>query len=199
VSEMNDYSGPFNPRIRFEEFSKEALIRLLYAYAGAYLHAVGFFLEIVTERHGEDEAWRSLVEFWMRMGPQSNQLVCEALNIQPKDVESWFKSLQLDPGYPPNLFGRFGDEYRSASNMELKDENHGTFTLERCMALELAEQGGKERVLKMCHAIEYPTYSNTARSVHNANMMVRPLKLAPRESTDVKPACKWECWVEEGK
>lgn len=199
MGELNDYSGPFEPRIRFEDFSKEALVRLLYAYAGAYLQAVGSFLELVTERNGEDDAWRLLVEFWMRTGPQSNRLVCQALNIQPKDVESWLKSLQMDPAYPPNLFGSFGNQYRSASDMQLTDENHGTFSLERCMALEMAELDSRERVLKMCHAIEYPTFSNTARVVHNPDMMVRPLQLAPREDANVTPACKWECWIEQGK
>ncbi len=64
------------------------------------------------------------------------------------------------------------------------------------MALEMAELDSRERVFKMCHAIEYPTFSNTARVVHNPNMMVRPLQLAPRENANVTPACKWECWIE---
>ena len=196
MGELNDYSGPFQPRARFEDFSKEALIKLLYAYAGSYMQAVGILLELVTERYGEDDAWRFLVEFWMRAGSKSNSLVCQALNIQPKDVESYFKSLQMDPVYPPNFFGSMGDEYRSASAMELKDENHGTFSLERCMALEVAELHSREMVFKMCHAIEYSTFSNTARVVHNPNMMFRPLQLAPRENAKVAPACKWECSIE---
>jgi hypothetical protein len=199
MKELSDYSGPLKPDIGFEDFSKEALIRLLYAYAAAYAQAAGYFMDIIRERHGEDEAWRSLVEFWMRMGPLGNLLVCEALNIQPKDVESWLKSLQLDPAYPPNLFGAFGTEYRSASHMELKDKNHGTFTLERCLALEAAEQGGKERVMQICHGIEHPTFTNTPRVAHNPNIKSRPLKLAPRESADETPACIWEWWIDEGQ
>ncbi len=199
MQELDDYSGPFKPDIRFEDFSKEALIKLLYAYSASYAQAAGFFTDIIRELHGENEAWRCLVEYWMRMGPAANRLVCQALNIQPKDVESWLKSLQLDPGWPPNLFGVFGEEYRGASYMELKDANHGIHTLHRCLALEVAEQGGPARVWQICHGIEYPTFSNTARVVHNPNIKARPLKLAPRKSPDETPACRWEYWIDEGE
>jgi general stress protein 26 len=67
MAEMNDYSGPLKADFRFEDLSKEALIKLLYAYAKLYLLMYGELTNLVTERQGKDEAWKYQVEAWMRM------------------------------------------------------------------------------------------------------------------------------------
>ncbi len=72
---------------------------------------------------------------------------------------------------------------------------HCSHTLDCRLALQATGQQGRERVMQICHGIEYPT--NTPRVVHNPNMKSRPLKLAPRRSVDEIPACKWEYWMQE--
>jgi len=67
MAEMKDYSGPLKGEFRFEDLSKEALIKLLYTYAKLYLLMYGEFTNLVTERQGKDEAWKYQVEAWMRM------------------------------------------------------------------------------------------------------------------------------------
>jgi len=52
--------------------------------------------------------------------------------------------------------------------MELKDKPHCRNTLDCRLTPEAAEQRG-ERVMQICHGIEYPT--NTPRVVHNPNIV----------------------------
>ena len=37
MSELNNYSGEFNPEFKFEDLSKEALLRLVKEYSRLYL------------------------------------------------------------------------------------------------------------------------------------------------------------------
>ena len=192
MEELKDYSGPLKPDLRFEDLSKETLIDLLHAYAKLYILMYNEFTNLIRERHGSDEAWVSQLEAWMRVGPVANRTVCQAMNIEPGGVESLLKELQLDPGYPPN----FDKAFAGTSKMELRDKNHGTFTLERCYALEIFEMAGREMVIKFCHGMEPPTFTGHSRA-HNPNMKCRPLKMPPRQSTDETPACAWEYYLEE--
>ena len=126
------------------------------------------------------------------MAPVAMRLVCEAMKIEPGSVESLLKSLQLDPAFPPN----FDKQFARTSKMELKNENLGSQTLERCWSLELFEMMGRETVIKVCHGMEPPTYSAHCRW-HNPNIVCRAVKLPPRQSPDETPACIFEYYVQE--
>lgn len=43
MGELQDYSGEYNPDVEFENFSKEALIRLLKAYQKVFVGALGIW------------------------------------------------------------------------------------------------------------------------------------------------------------
>ena len=55
MKELDDYSGEFIPNIRFEDFSKEALIKLLKTDSLCTLILHWGWRDIVKQRHGEDE------------------------------------------------------------------------------------------------------------------------------------------------
>lgn len=195
MAEMNDYSGPLKPDLKFEDFSKEALIKLLHAYSAGYLQAYYCYNEIVRERHGEEEAFLSGCEYWMRMGIAMNTIECKAMNIDPKDVESFLKSLQVDPGMPHNFDPH--PDYATALHMEVKDKNYGSFTMDRCVILDrLEEMGDDQRIFNACHGLEGEGFPNPARMVHNPNIMMRAAKLPPRKNKD-EIACKFEFWIED--
>ena len=54
--EMNDYSGPFNPNLTFDCFSKEFLLKLMKTWQYAWLHMSGAWYEAVQSRFGFDAA-----------------------------------------------------------------------------------------------------------------------------------------------
>jgi hypothetical protein len=191
VAEMKDYSGPLKEDFRFEDLSKEALIKLLYAYAKLYLLMYGEFTNLVTERKGKDEAWKYQMEAWMRMAPVAMRMVCKAMNIRPSGVESLLKALQLDPAFPPN----YDAKYAGTGRMEIKD-GRGIQYLDRCYALDGFEFLGEETVIQFCHGMEPPTFSAHAR-YHHPNMVCKPTKLPPREKTDKGPVCVWEYYIAE--
>jgi hypothetical protein len=53
MAELKDYSGPFNPDLRFEDFSKETLVKLLKEYSRLYLILHGSWHTLVRERFGD--------------------------------------------------------------------------------------------------------------------------------------------------
>ena len=191
MAELNDYSGPLKADLRYEDLSKEALIKLLYAYAKLYLLMYGEFTNLVTERQGKDEAWIYQVEAWMRMAPVAMRMVCKAMNIEPSGVESLLKALQLDPAFPPN----FDAKYAGTGKMEIKD-GRGIQTLDRCYALDGFELAGEETVIQFCHGMEPPTFSAHAR-YHHPNMVCKAAKLPPRDKADKGPVCIWEYYIAE--
>ncbi len=192
MEEMNDYSGPLKPDLKYEDLSKEALTKLLHAYAKLYILMYGEFTNLVTERQGKDEAWLYQVEAWMRMAPVAMKVVSDAMNIESGGVEGLLKSIQLDPAYPPN----FDAAYTGTSKAEMIDENRGRHTLDRCYALDVFELMGEETVVQFCHGMEPPTFSAHARW-HNPDIVCKPVKLPPREEPGEEPVCIWEYYIQE--
>ncbi len=95
MKEMNDYSGPFKPDARWEDFSKDFLIKIMRLWQQAYLDMAGMCYMAVEKRCGfdtavacEDEAWNRVVE---RMTPK----YVKAANIQLNTALDSLKVLQL--------------------------------------------------------------------------------------------------------
>jgi hypothetical protein len=185
MAELKDYSGPFNPDLRFEDFSKETLVKLLKEYSRLYLILHGSWHTLVRERFGD----RANIDLdcyqWMVSAPANAHWLARALKIQPENVESYFKALQVDPAFPLALFDL---EY------ELVTPDHGFMTCKRCTALDAYEAEGRGHEVPMCHEEEPATFAYAAL-YHHPKMVIRPVKLPPRTSKD-EIACKWECKIE---
>ena len=54
MEEMKDYSGPFKPDLKYEDFSKEFLISLIRRYAAGYLKLGEFWYEKVAALVGDE-------------------------------------------------------------------------------------------------------------------------------------------------
>jgi len=184
MAELQDYSGEFRPNIKYQDFSKEALARLLTEYGRLGLALDGWWHTIVREKYGKDEAIKLELAVWDRGVPYEQLRVMEALNIRGNDVATCFKELQMDPQYCLGIFDITWD---------LKNNNYGIFTVNRCRALERFEkQGDTKTMLEMC-ALDVKAFEKIAR-FFNPNMKVTTLKLPPRKSPN-EIACRFECKI----
>lgn len=181
----DDYRGPFDPNLRYEDFSKEALIKLLVQYSSSYQMLLGAWYDVMRNKYGDKAAIECDIAQWMITGPMVARFVSKGLDIEGDDVEALFKRFQVDPGFPLGLFD---------IEWDLKNPNHGVFTVKKCRGLEFYEKEGKGFDYPLCHEVEPPTFTNTAHWT-NPNIKVTPLKLPPRKSRD-EIACQWEFKLE---
>lgn len=185
MAELQDYSGEFRPNTKYQDFSKEALARLLVQYARLGLALDGWWQNTVREKYGKDEAIKLELAVWDRGIPYEQQRVMKALNIQGNDVAACFKELQMDPQLCMDIFDITWD---------LKNNNHGILTVNRCPAVEHFEkQADTKTMLAMCD-LDSKAFEKIAR-FFNPNMKVTALKLPPRTSKD-DIACQWEFKLE---
>ncbi len=185
MADLVDYSGEFRPNIKYQDFSKKALARLLVQYATLGLALDGWWQNTVREKYGKDEAIKLELAVWDRGIPYEQQRVMKALNIQGNDVAACFKELQMDPQLCIEIFDIAWD---------LKNNNYGILTVNRCPAVEHFEkQVDSKTMLAMCD-LDFRAFNKIAR-FFNPNMKVATLKLPPRRSKD-DIACQFEFKLE---
>jgi hypothetical protein len=187
MKDLQDYSGEFIPDIRLQDFSKDALIRLLQEASRNYLGHDLVWAETIGKRYGE-ASFSCHKEVWELGTPNEVLRGTRAMNISGNDVAAFLKYLQIDPGFGV-LFG---------IKCELPSPDLGVLTVTHCPGLEWAEQyGPTEDFKKMaCEEMEVPLFLKAAK-LFNPNMKVNALKLPPRNSAD-DIACQWEIRLEPG-
>jgi len=183
----DDYTGPFDPTLRLNDFSRQALADLgrEYLLNGHLQDRVG--LPEVMGQFGDDAMTRIAIEEWMSASPIYSKRTQRALNFVGDDVSTIFKNLQLDIG-AAHQFMDF--RYR------LDGPNYGEFWLQRCGALMDVEPWGEKRVRAMCHDIEDPTFDATAAATHPC-AKVRPIHRPPRHPADRVPHCRWKVFIDD--
>lgn len=183
----DDYSGPFDPDFRFEDLSKEALVRLVREFAlVAHLLDRSVFAAIGM-RYGQEVVEELAIEEWRGASPIYGERIRRVMGIEGDDVEAIFKLLQLDPG--------FAQHYMDV-RYEVVDERHGFFELAACGALQDVEPWGERAVTGMCHTIEDGTFDVTAQSV-NPKARIRHVHRPPRQPADREPVCRWELVIDD--
>jgi hypothetical protein len=187
MSELADYSGPFQADFRYEDLSKEALVRLVREYA-LIVHLLDRSgLMAVGMRYGEDAMEAVAIDEWRGASPVYGERLRKAFTIEGDDVAAIFKVLQLDPGFPHHYLD---------VKYELIDEKHGFFELRSCGALLDVEPYGEQMVTRMCHTIEDATFDVTAQAV-NPKARVRHVHRPPRSPADRSPHCRWEVVIDD--
>ena len=191
MAELMDNGGPYNPDRRYEDFSKEFLIKLLKAYQRAYILLEGFWGTEVknTGKLDEEDIINCEVGVWTRIANTVQTGIAELSNIElpVKDVVEALKVWQIQPdaSINPDVF---------LSKADIIDNNHVIFTLLRCRSLEWLEKHTPERIEPICHGLEVAAYQAYCSALH-PDMTMRPLKLPPRQSKD-EIACQWEIKLE---
>lgn len=191
MTERKDYSGDYDPTASFEDFSKEALIRLIQAYQIIFVGYMGMWNTVNRQRMGVEEAWNLDSEVYEKQVSKFEiPLVCDAMNIRGNDVVSMLKYFQMCPdGAREGLY-----EFRQ----EILGPNHAVLTFTRCPTLFYFE---KKNSLKDIECLCGPggTEDRAFAAIckaFNPRMQSRALKIPPREGEEAI-CCQWEFKVEE--
>ena len=183
--ELDDLSGPFDPDLKFEDLSKEFLLKIMHTWQFAWVHLAQAFLESTRERVGFDEANEIQLEAWLKVAERVNPRYAEIGKIKLETVVDSLKALQLP--LDNTTHSLYGAEY------DIKNENHVVVTIRQCHTLCHYEKRAPEMIEPTCHVLEPKVIE---KYMLNPKIKVRALKLPPRESTE-GIACQWEYTLEE--
>jgi hypothetical protein len=181
MQELKDYSGPFVRNIRFEDFSKEALGRLLQACCREILVLDAYWQEQMRKRVGEDAVRECLIENYTRIGKHEMKWTMEALNIKGNDVEAYAKANQFLPSFAQGFFD---------FDWDVKNKNHAILTVQRCPAFTQFKEQDPERLEWNCHVMEAAAIKAYAAAV-NPDIQIKALKVGLEGKPD-EIACQWE-------
>lgn len=189
--ELEDYGGTFNPDLQMTDFSKDALIRLVYVAARDYIGMDGIWHSLVRENYGIDKANDFTRAVWTR--PDSPGMVqdirrlVEAFNIKGNDVATLFKYFQLSP-----VLGI----YFYKQEFELISPNHGILSIVDCPSIKYFERHREMEMAKVVCADVDVKWIQEVAHYFNPKMQVKSLSDLPRKSPDEVP-CRWEFKVVE--
>ena len=187
MEELKDYSGPFIPGLKYEDLSKEVLVKLLTAYSREINVLASYWAAEVRQSLGEDALKECLMSTWTRIGKYETGWAMEAANIEGNDVETYVKATQL--------MGSFAQGYYKY-DFDLKNKNHAILTVHHCPAFHSMEKAGDMAWLsRVCTVLEDEGMKAYVRPV-NPDIQVKCLRAGPRKSQD-EPHCQWEFKLEK--
>lgn len=179
MNELRDYSGAFDPHLKYENFSKEFLVELLNAYSGYILRLDGFWYFTVKGRKGDDEAFACDTKVWEKMQLYELKMVCKLFKIKGNDVAAMMKAMQMSPWMRIYTY-----------EMQLENPNHGTITISHCPTLLALEREGEGREQRICQVLE-PKLFRLVADFFNPKIEIRGIKVPPRRDRS-GIACQWD-------
>lgn len=184
MTERNDYDGPFDPNIRYADFSKEFLLKALKSYADYIRKLDGIWYLSLKKRAGDDLAFETDLDVWKEMEVHDVRSTCKLFGITGNDVAAVIKATQMSPW-----------AWVLEKHFELKSPRLGIWTVTRCPTLLALEKEGEGRESRICRQVETKLFEIRARAI-NPKMKVTALKMPPRKSKD-DIACQWEFRLDE--
>ena len=95
MPELTDYSGPFNPDLKFDDLSKDFLLKLIEIWQYSWLHMTEAWYDAVKKRFGDDVANHCENEAWITVGERVNPRYAKVANIQLNTIADCLKCIQL--------------------------------------------------------------------------------------------------------
>lgn len=184
MKELTDYSGPFNPSLSFDNFSKDFLLKLIQMWQWSWIQLDSAFFNQVLKRADLDTSFQCATESWVRIAEDCNPRYAKIAKIPLTNAVDSVKVYQLPLDNP------MGTVYKST--YDIQNENSVTVTVGRCPTLEWAEKNAPERIVPMCHDLEGKVIEK-----YKVNMDVQftQLVLPPRQSPD-QIACSFQLTLE---
>ncbi|MBU0991849.1 MAG: hypothetical protein KJ737_05080 [Proteobacteria bacterium] len=184
--ELDDYSGPFRPHLRYTDFSKIGLSRF-HQMASEYHNAInnayrGFFLE----SHGIEGLIKAEKLIWgtnMILGV--NSMIKKTMNIKRLNLESFMKQWQIELNTLPNVY--------SDVVFEMPTKRRGLATFNRCAIALQFEAAGRTGELRDVCMNRCPKAIQNAANLYSPYIKVKNLTMPPRLSED-HVCCKWELY-----
>jgi len=190
MAELSDYSGKFVPSIRFEDFSKDALVRLVKLYSKIYLGYMGMWDTVLRQHMSREEIFKCQTEVYVKTARQFEAPgVINALNIKGNDVIALIKLMQMIPDG--------GREDKYVSTWDVRSNNHAILTITSCPTLLFLERHSDTKAIDICCSVggvEEITIVEYANFI-NPDIKVTALKVPPRKSKD-EIACQWDIKLE---
>lgn len=177
MEELRDYSGPYRQDLRFEDFSKDFLIKLMHSWQQAYLRLNAFWYEIVTAQFGNKAADDCNLEVWLRVGDRIVPKFAKVGNFPVNNLVDSLKLCQLIPE------SHIGSKYFDGQ-IEILDQNHVITTTTKCGILDALEKAAPEKIEYFCHVLEVQVLQRYLSGPGHLKVVVTPLKLPPRTSPD---------------
>lgn len=184
MAELTDYSGRLKTDLKFDDFSRDLLLKTIEVYREyAYMIDAFWYMGVMAKR-GAEEASLYNRQNIKKSTEYEIDKISKVLNIKGNDVEAYFKIMQLRPM-----------QVVLTTQYELKNPEHGIYTILKCPVLERVEREGEGRERIICH-VDHVESVKVCAELFNPKMKTRPLKLPPRKSPDEIP-CQWEFKIEE--
>jgi len=185
MPDLEDLSGPFNPDLKLEDFSKDFLLKVMNVWQYAWIEMAGIWYDAIKQSLGSEAANDCEREAWLSVAERVNPRYPNVANIELNTVLDSLKALQLP------LDNMTGELF--PAKFDIKNENHVIVTLPNCRVLQYLEREAPERIEPVCHVLEKAAFE---KYVLNPKIKITPLKLPPRKSPD-EIACQWEFKLEE--
>ncbi len=184
MTELNDYSGEFNAGLKFEDFSKDWLVKYIRELMADYLKISEFWHNEVQKKFGQEQAMEFELTCFTRAANEIFPRIAKLGNIKlpVKDAMEAIKMLQLIPDNVTNDICR--------NTYDIKDRNHVVMTVAKCGVLEFFEKKAPDRIYSCCQTVDVGITKAYFRAL-NPSIEVEPLKLPPRSNPGEVP-CIWD-------
>jgi len=181
--DLMDYKGPFNPDLKWEDFSKDLLIKLLKACSNLYNGMPGFFMTHMERRLGFDLT-KEISDEAYAIGTRIQFQYAQKLLGLGDTVGDCLK------------YQQFGIDVATFDvKAEQVNENLGYVSIYNCTGMLYWERHNQSHMWEWaCHELAAREWQNVSHWI-NPKIKCTPVKLAPRQSPD-EPCCKWEYKLE---
>ncbi len=187
-AELDDYSGPFEPDLRLDDFSKDGLKKLVQIGGTIYGAVNQAWYGEVAEHFGKEAADEIHHQVWFKdggVGDVENYTIGALMGFSDEDeVTTPMKVWQCLPAMASRMKLCFEEISRGKWQMYTP----------MCVVPETGERGGPElmnfMVKKICGHLELFGFRHGA-SRWNRRIRIDPLRLPPR-SEPTQPHCRWQ-------
>jgi len=184
VKDLDDYSGEIIDGLKLEDFSRDALEKLVIAYTKLYMILDTYWYKTVWDRQDYKEAWASEIQTWGAMSRFEMKSLAKIMNIQGNGLHALIKTMQMTPWF-----------HHTGYEIEVENENSIVLTITDCITLTALEKEGQGREKDVCSILGPKLFEDYA-SVFNPNIKVTCLTQLPRGYLDDIP-CKWKFTLTE--
>jgi len=193
ADELDDYSGPFEPDLRLDDFSKEGLKKLVEIGGAIYGTVNRKWYDAAVARFGREVADEMHHEVWFAeggAGDVENHTISTLMGFTGEDeVTTPMKVWQCLPAMASRMHMVF----------EQTDDGDWQMSTPQCVVPEMGEKLGPEVMDYManniCGHLELFGFRHGA-SRWNAQIRVDPEKLPPRADTS-EVHCRWRISMQD--